>query len=588
MAGEAGDRTWDTHRGGTARRELIFIGGAIAFAFVLRVLAVALRGTYVDFDESMCIALGRSVVTGHGYVLNGLPNVTFPFGVPLLAGATWFVTHSARWALNAPTAIFGALTVIPVYLIMRHVWNRLAAATAAILYAGFPPLLFLVPYCAYAERLYSGSEAIFLFFILMAAYAFLKAVTEATFTSGLVAGFFSGIAFQVRQDALGYFLALLAVAYGAAFLTKRKTVPREYLRFAFGAVLVFALIVAPYFLWVKDVTGRCYEGPRFSKTFEMRRSLTRVIRGDDWGPALADYFRPNEDHTQIETSYYGVSAYHRARIESGAEDIPLKTLLTGLNFYNPRAAWTVLWRTLIPVGLWVFILIGFISAVAEKRWMFLAIIAALIAPSVWVTLTLYVLGRFYLVPAVAMLLFAARGLDLTVRAFLPIVLGDRTALRARAAAFAYLVVPTAFAVIFATDTISHARELRADRRDFERKLEAKLDHLTPHLTLLIPPGSRVVTWSPAPSVRADFTWLAMPEAPPEAVVDYCRKRSADFLLLRDGDGHFQHYTTDDIVKLIGGERLLFNRNFSGEYFLLFDLRDWKSPVSHDIAASGPG
>jgi 4-amino-4-deoxy-L-arabinose transferase-like glycosyltransferase len=572
MAGQVAPKAMIDNRR-EARREAAFLAVAIAFALALRVLAVMLRGTYLDFDESMYIALGRSLVTGHGYVLNGLPNVTFPFGVPLIAGATWYVTHSARCALNAPTALFGALTVIPVYLIIRHVWNRLAAATAVILYAGFPPFLFLVPYCAYAERLYSGSEAMFLFFVLMASYLFLRAAAEPTFTFGLIGGFFSGIAFQVRQDALGYFLALLAVTYAAIAIARRKIVPGEYLRFAAGALAVFAFIVAPYFLWVKHVTGRCYQGPRFSKTFEMRRSLTRVIRGDDWGPALKDYFQPNADNTQIETSYYGVSPYHRARIEAGAEDIPLKTLIGALNFYNPRAAWTVLWRTLIPIGLWVFVLIGFISAVAEKRWMFLAVIAALVIPSVWVTLTLYVLGRFYLVPAVAMLLIGARGLDLTVRALLPIVLGERATVSARAAALAYLIVPTAFAVILAADTIGSARELRADRRDFERKLEAKLDHLTPHLTLLIPAGSRVVTWSPAPSVRADFTWLAMPEAPPEAVVDYCHKRSADFLLLRDGDGHFQHYSTDDIVKLIGGERLLFNRNFSGEYFLLFDLRD---------------
>ena len=148
--------TLSEERSGRAWRELVHLAVLVAAAGVLRLMAVGLRKGYLGFDESMYIVLGKNLVSGAPYYLNGLPNVTFPFGMPLLAGAFWKLTSSARWAVSLPTAIFGALGVVPIYLICRDIWDRLAGFTAAVLYAGFPALLFMSPFCRYSERLYAG------------------------------------------------------------------------------------------------------------------------------------------------------------------------------------------------------------------------------------------------------------------------------------------------------------------------------------------------------------------------------------------------------------------------------------------------
>ena len=139
------------------RRELVYLATSIAIAAFLRLLAVGLRHNYLGFDESMFIVLGKNMLSGKGYTLNGLPNATFPFGMPLAAGVFCKLTGNARWSVNLATLVFGSLTILPVYLIARELWGRLCAVTASLLYAGFPALIFLVPYCRYAERLYAGS-----------------------------------------------------------------------------------------------------------------------------------------------------------------------------------------------------------------------------------------------------------------------------------------------------------------------------------------------------------------------------------------------------------------------------------------------
>ena len=554
-----------------ALAEAIFLAGAVALAGFLRFLAVGLRGTYLDFDESMYIVLGKNMLSGSGYVLNGLPNATFPFGTPLVAGAFYHLV-GARWALNLPTAIFGALAVLPVYLIMRAAWDRAAGAVAAILYAGLPPMLFLVPYCPYSLRLYSGSEVIFSFFVLSAAYAFLLVAREPKARYALAMGFFAGAAAEARQDGAAYFLLFAALAWAFAAVRTRRVFPRETIKAIVLAAIVFAVLVAPFYVWVRSVTGKWYSGPRYYKTFVMRAELDRVINGDDWRGAIAEYFAPTADDSEIETSYYGVAPYHRANIEAGREDLSAATVLRSLRPRSLVAAWRLLWSGLLPRCTWIFALVGLVSAAWGRRWIFLAAVAALVLPSAWVTMTLYVLGRFYVVPALAMLLLAARGVDVCVRAGLGLISRLVSIESPRAAAAAYLAVPVALSVLLAWTTLTRARELRQDRSNYERALEDKTELFVSEAGALMPPGSRVVAWAPSVEAYMDVTWLAYPSSDAERVVDYARKRGADFLVVRGASGYFRGYQANDVIKAAGASRIVFDQELSRERFVILDLR----------------
>ncbi len=542
----------------------------------LRLIAVGLRGTYIDFDEAMYIGAGKHLVTGQGFTLNGLPNATFPFGTPLVAGAFWMLTGSARWALNLPTAVFGALGVLPVYLIMRATWDRAAGATAAVLYAGFPPMLFLIPYCRYAERLYSGSEVIFAFFMLSAAYVFLRAVRRPGAGMGSRSGSLRASASRCARTRPGtssssrrFSTASSRCASGARGCRARPGASPPRRSSSRSSPRRFSSGRPPH----RQVVHR----PAVHQTFVMRNALDRVIYNDDWGEGLKEYFAPNADDTEIETAYYGVSPYHRERIEGGAEDISVATALEELRPSKLPEAWRALWYGMLPTGAWVLALVGLVSALRERRWGFLAAAAALVIPAVWVTMTLYVLRRFYVVPSLAALLVGARGVDLCVRALLGHVSRVLAIRSRRSAAAAYLAVPVALSLWMASSTLARARAFRLVRSGFERAQEDKIDALLPDFERVVPPGSRVVAWAPMIAARTPTVWLAMPEAPPADIVRYAWNRRADFILVRGTSGYFERYSPDDFVALLGDGAVVLDRRYGGERFVLLDMHKALGP-----------
>jgi 4-amino-4-deoxy-L-arabinose transferase-like glycosyltransferase len=517
----------------------------------------------------MFIVLGRNLLSGKGYTLNGLPNATFPFGMPVAAGVFLKLTGSARWSANLATIVFGSLGVIPVYLIARELWGRLCAVTAAILYAGFPALLFLVPYCTYSERLYAGSEAVFLFFILSAACVAVIMMRRPTLALGAAFGFFGGIAFQVRQEALAYFLPLAAAVCILGCAPRRPSRLRALAAVA-AALVVFAIIAAPFVLWVRSVTGRWSLGPRFPTTFRMRKSLENVVKSGQWGPALKEYFGPAADDSALENPYYGVAEYHRPKFLRGDYDLPTSEVLAAVDPANLPRAWSLIWRQLMPPGAWILVLVGFVSAVAERKWRVLAVTAAIALPTAFVAAVLYALARFYLVLPLVLLFFGARGVDLCAQGAVRLLgFAVRTPRRATAV---YVLIPLVLSLWFAEGTLQEARLLGRDYDNFERRVEMQLDEFIPILQTLAPPRSRLVGFQPVLEACAGVTWLAMPEAEPARIVSYSRKRKADFLLVRNTDGYWVGYSADDVISILGEESVVLDREFSGDRFVLFDLR----------------
>jgi len=556
-------------RGRPFRRETLYLATVVAFAGFLRLMAVGLRGEYLGFDESMFIVLGRNLLEGRGYTLNGLSNATFPFGLPLVAGAFYRLTGGARWALNLPTAIFGALGVIPVYIIARDLWDRLTGLSAAILYAGLPALLFLVPFVPYGERLYAGTETVFSFFILSAAAVFVRLMRRPTISAGLALGFFSGLSFQVRQDALGYFAVFLVCAWVWASLRAGRLFHRRAVSAAAAACLVFAVLAAPFLFWVRHVTGRWSLGPRFATTFRMRGALEAVVQEDRWGEALEAYFSTNEENSQLESPYYGVGDYHRRRFAAGDYDLSAGAVLGGLEPANLARAWRLVWRRLLPPGAWVPVLVGVVSAVFERRRRALVFLGAAALPNAFVAMALYVLARFYLVFALGLLFFGARGVDLCARGAVRLL--PRGWRRVRAAAFVYSVLPLSIALVFATATIQRARVLSNRYDNFERHLESQVGQFMPVLREVVPPGARVVAFSPVIAARADVTWLALPAESPADIVEYARNRRADFIVLREIDGYWRGYGVDDFVRILGGESALVDDIFAEARWAVFDM-----------------
>ena len=166
------------------------------------------RRGYVGWDEYMYMVLGKHLLTGQGYQLFGLPNITFTGLVPIIAGAGWLLTGGTGWALSGPSAVLGGLTVIPVYLLTRRMFSRPPGYALPCIFAGLRPLLVYSPFVPYTQSLYDGSEQIFLFFVMWTLFLRVAGVRDAKIVDAALAGVFCGVAFQARQEALALWVAL--------------------------------------------------------------------------------------------------------------------------------------------------------------------------------------------------------------------------------------------------------------------------------------------------------------------------------------------------------------------------------------------
>jgi 4-amino-4-deoxy-L-arabinose transferase-like glycosyltransferase len=568
------------------RREAVFLAMIVALAAMLRLMALYLRRGYLGFDESMFIILGKNLLSGNGYRLNGLPSATFPFGMPLISGAFWRLTGSAVWAAAFPTALFGALAVVPLYLVVREFWGRLSGFVAAILYAGTPSLLMVSPFCPYAFRLYAGSEGAFIFFVLFAGYLAVRAMRKPSATLGLALGFLAGAAFEVRQDALGFFAVFLAGVYLYPAVRARRVFHWDAFKAAAWAAVAFAVMAAPFVLWVKHVTGRYSMGPRFAQTFRMRRELETAVYDNVWGPALKIYFQPNEDNTCLESPYYGVTDYHRQKFAAGDYDLSPRELVDGMDAAGVLRAWRMIMGGLMPRGAWILVVVGLISAVAGRRWRLLIFAAGFAAPTAFVATALYTVMRFYVPFVPVMIIFAARGADLCGRGLVRIFPG--TASNRRLAAGVYFVVPFAIALTLAQREIEAQRLMSNDNQNYELMIVRRQEALKPALAEHVAPGSQVVAFAPALELRSEVEWLAVAAAPPDRLAEYCYNRGADFLLLRAGSGYWEGYTLDEAVDVIGAERVVFDGEFAYERFVLFDMGKGSSEAKRVDAGEGGG
>jgi hypothetical protein len=381
----------------TTRAALIVI---VAASVTMRIAAAATRGDYLGFDESMYILLGRNLLSGKGYVLNGLPNATFPYGISLLAGVG-DALFGARWALSLPSAVLGGLAVIPLYHLAARMASRVTALAAAVLYAGFPSLLFFSPFVSYGRRLYEGSEQIYIFLTLAMAYFAYSAIVEGRLRQFVFAGLFCGAAFEVRQEAAA--LCALLAAWMLLAAAWRRSLRQLAKALAFPAAAL--LVALPFVIHVRTVTGTFGPGMRLAGSLPMRDAFMPVVEKNDCSSALNYLLALNKDGVELEHAYYGVSDWHRDRLRSGTGGV-------GAMFSDLRPGYVLeavrlFVEKVVPDKLIPLLLAGFVALfVGQRRWVNAAFIALLALPAMFLAMALFPLARFsfYLAPYAVLLI----------------------------------------------------------------------------------------------------------------------------------------------------------------------------------------
>jgi len=272
----------------------------IVLALVLLAAAVrvvwASRVRAIWGDEPYYLWIGQSLLNGNGYRLFDYSGSHFAPLFPLLAAliarlAQAFGLPAPQSLMAGSAAVYvisGSLLVLPVYGIARRLTGSMAALAAGAVMAVSPPL-------AVGALLWGTmTEPLFLLLIACAWWSLLVAQQENHLWAYLCAGASLGLAYLVRNEALVYLVAGLAVLL-ALRVGQRRLIPRT-LGGCGLALAVFALLISPYLVAQYIQTGQFQltEEAGFAYT-----SMQGLVKGDTsvfdqatWGldPASGEVF----------------------------------------------------------------------------------------------------------------------------------------------------------------------------------------------------------------------------------------------------------------------------------------------------------
>jgi hypothetical protein len=516
----------------------------------------------------MYLILGRNFLTGQGYQLFSGSNITFPGVVPVIGGAVWLITGGTRWALSGPSAVFGGLAVIPVYLLARRVFSRRVGIAAAIIFAGYLPLLIFSPFCWYKLRLYSGSEQIFVFIVAWALYFFWRAWQDKSIVCAAAAGLICGVGFQARQESL-VLAGIMWWWLGIGGVIAEKRISGNLILRLLAVMLLFAVGSAPFFLFARSVTGHFLLGPHVSHNIVVRKAFMKVYLGNNWRDFLRLYLELNPDATQFQTSYFGVADFHRGEYAGFSNTNIFSKLIHGVDLPSLRY-WVKDMLVVLPLYAAPFVLLGVFVRGAARRIIATGFFAAALVPAAMIATMLLLLPRYDVYTSVALVILAAAGL---VRA------GEFVAAKIKVSPGAVCITAAVLMAAFggargvwfnaaaranpgAAPTFTPAIRPMADVR--ERHIERIIPTISGKLAEIAPPDSRIITHDPGFALLAGDVWIPLPMATFDRVVEFARNQNVSHIVLKSNDLSLNEFTFDEALLRTDLVEIVYRETLDGE------------------------
>jgi len=220
----------------------------VALALLARV-GLALQERVIRWDEPDMLLLGRNLLSGRGYcIVEGVPDLHYSPLFPLVAGPLYLLTGNPELAGELPYVVFGALLVLPAYLLARRLYGHRVAFICAILLAFLPSLT--------ANVLYWGTmtEPLYVFLLLVGLYALSRCLSEESLALHALCGAAFSLAYLTRPEGIAY--VALAFALLALAKTWRRTIlTGKGLAGLVLYILAFLIIASPYILFLYRHTG---------------------------------------------------------------------------------------------------------------------------------------------------------------------------------------------------------------------------------------------------------------------------------------------------------------------------------------------
>ncbi len=488
------------------------------WAAVVRVAALALPQRIVWGDEPFYLWLGRNWLTGHGYSFTGYSDVHHTPMYPLLSGIFYLLTRNLELASDICYVLFGALLVVPVYLLAREMYRSEVGYASAALLAIYPAI-------ATAPAFWGTlTEPPYYFFVYSGLLMALLAMRRGRAVFYLLAGLFLGAAYLTRPEAIAY----VAAAGGVVALVKlleRKLLERATVIGLALLAIGFLLFFLPYAYYVYRETGAWMVSEKAGVTFVTCLGLsegdTRAFDEATW--AL--------DTTGREVFFFSRESYDVSMIdvirEYPAEFVQLLIRNTR------RFVGSLLSTRLFPLYLLPLMGLTFFKAAWDKaRAKGELLLLASLTP-VAVFLLFFIQDRYIatLLPTVVIWLgLGAYELGVWLHGTVENLLTDRLPKSVRLRK-SLVAIPTIILVLFFVALQPRTIQLYTNIGSF------RPEHKTIGLWLKdnIPPGSVVMSRYPAIAFYADAQWEPTPNAEYEQVRVYAQAQHVDYFVLDEGE-----------------------------------------------------
>jgi 4-amino-4-deoxy-L-arabinose transferase-like glycosyltransferase len=510
------------------RRTLALVAGG---ALVMRLLLLVARGDYIIYDEGYYLLLARSLASGHGFTLNGLPHVALSPLQPLIVAGLSLTGLPDLWASRLLAAVTGAALVFPVAFLARRWGGARAAVPAAVFVATAPALLSFVPFRSGQWNLYFGSEPLFLLLGTSLMVAAIRAVDTGTWRAWVALGALSALAFLTRLEGAVLGAATGAVAVGFLAAGRRwRELPRA------GVALSAGLLVAlPYFAYLRSTLGRwtvsgrvqAASGPLSVPSADVvkarrRDALQRFVWGGDREVLWRALYSLDPSGTRMHSQYWGVApAQERAAsapevarrsAAAAAEAEPLDPPLPSLWRQLGRALWIDLSWWLIVLGTAGLYVLR--ARAAAMAWL-LAPLATIVVPG----LLAYVEPRAMLIAVPIACALSGVAVAADVRP-----LESRLRRRIVITGVLLLLTPAAADLVRAWPQRTPLQRAASARRAVGAYLGAHLDS-----------ADRIVSWHPALAIWARRDWRVLPYDSLAPIVRYARAQQARVLVFSTFD-----------------------------------------------------
>lgn len=217
-------------------------------AFGVR-LAIARMDHVLQRDEGAYLWLGKTLVTGGGYQFFGKPELHYTPFYPLVSGLVWLLVRDLEIASKVCFVLFGALTLVPVYLLARRMYGWQSGCVAAALVAVAPALTSHVYFWG------SMTEPLYFFLVFSGIYLSVLALEGNRWWTYPAAGALFSLAYLTRPEALAY----IALTAGYALLVRLTCSKGQAWRpicETFLMALAFIVLALPYLVFLYNHLGR--------------------------------------------------------------------------------------------------------------------------------------------------------------------------------------------------------------------------------------------------------------------------------------------------------------------------------------------